>query len=154
MATRPAKPRKSSIEDSFGRKLVLLYNLYTGPFFEKIGRDEGINLTEWLVIATLARHSGIGASQVSHLTGLHKTTVSRVLSQLREKGCVEQLVDPQDARGKILSLTKTGEKIFSRKEEWTHSWSALLTSELSAAEKRLLASMLDRIIESSRKRVA
>lgn len=152
MPTRAARPPKSSMEESFGRKLVLLYNLYTEPFFEQIGRDEGINLAEWLVISTLARHPGIGPSQVSHLTGLHRTTVSRVLSQLSVKGHVEQSADPQDGRGKILNLTKTGADIFSRKAEWAHGWSAMLTKELSATEKRLLAGMLDRIIDSSRKR--
>ncbi len=152
MSTRAVKSTRSSIDESFGRKLVLLYNLYTQPFFEQIGRPEGINLPEWLVISTLARHPDIGPSQVSRLTGLHKTTVSRVLSQLCAKECVKQSADPKDGRGKILNLTRSGKEIFTRRSEWAHDWSTLLTSGLSATEKRTLASMLDRVIENSRQR--
>jgi DNA-binding MarR family transcriptional regulator len=152
MPTRATKPSRTSIEDAFGRKLILLYNLYTEPFFEQIGRPEGVNLAEWLIISTLARHPGIGASQVSRLTGLHKTTISRVLTQLRVKGCVVQVPDPADGRGKILNLTRTGNNLYSRRAEWARAWSALLTSGLSAAERRTLASMLDRVIDSSRQR--
>jgi DNA-binding MarR family transcriptional regulator len=152
MSTRAPKLVRKSIEESFGRKLILIYNLYTEPFFEQIGRPEGINLTEWLVIVTLARHPSIGPSEVSRLTGLHKTTVSRVLSQLRAKGYLDQVADPQDGRGKILNLTRAGNGIFLRRTEWARGWSKLLTSGLSAAEKRTLGSMLDRIIDDSRTR--
>lgn len=152
MSTRAVKPPRKSVEGSFGRKLILLYNLYTQPFFEQIGRPEGINLPEWLVIYTVARHPDIGPSQVSRLTGLHKTTVSRVLSQLRAKDYLEQFADPNDGRSKILALTSSGQDIFSRRAEWAHSWNTLLTSGLSAADKRTLARMLDHIIENSRQR--
>lgn len=152
MHPRAAELPVSSIEESFGRKLVLLYNLYTQPFFERIGRPEGIILPEWLVISTLARHPSIGPSQVSRLTGLHKTTVSRVLSQLCTKGYVEQAADPSDGRGKILDLTLPGQQIFGRRSDWAHDWSMLLTGGLSATEKGTLANMLDRIIENSRQR--
>ncbi|RYE68516.1 MAG: MarR family transcriptional regulator [Oxalobacteraceae bacterium] len=152
MSPRAAEPSASSLEESFGRRLVLLYNLYTQPFFEQIGRPEGIILPEWLIISTLARHPGIGPSQVSRLTGLHKTTVSRVLSQLCTKGYVKQSADPNDGRGKILDLALAGEQIFTRRAEWAHDWSMLLTGGLSDSEKSTLADMLDRIIENSRQR--
>jgi DNA-binding MarR family transcriptional regulator len=152
MATRASKPSRKSIEESFGRKLILLYNLYTQPFFEQIGQPEGINLAEWLIISTLARHPDIGPSQVSRLTGLHKTTISRVLAQLRAKGYIQQMADPNDGRGKILSLTHSGMGIYTRRSAWAHDWSTLLTSGLSAEDKRALARMLDHIIENSRRR--
>lgn len=150
MATRPAKAAKSTLEGSFGRKLILLYNLYTQPFFEQIGRPEGINLAEWLIIYTLALHPRIGASEIARLTGLHKTTISRVLSQLREKDYVKQHDDPNDGRAKILSLTAAGMKIVDRRASWAHDRSAQLTSGLTAAERRAFGRMLDAIIESSR----
>lgn len=152
MLTQAVQSSATSIEDSFGRKLVLLYNLYTQPFFEQIGRPELINLPEWLVISTLARHPDIGPSQVSRLTGLHKTTVSRVLSQLCTKGYLTQSADPNDGRSKVLNLTPSGDDIFARRSEWARGWSTLLTSGLSTAEKRMLAAMLDRMIDNSRQR--
>jgi DNA-binding MarR family transcriptional regulator len=154
MSQRAIEPSGSLLEESFGRKVVLLYNLYTQPFFEQIGRPESIILPEWLVISTLARHPNIGPSQVSRLTGLHKTTVSRVFSQLCTKGYLKQSADPSDGRGKILNLTQSGQEIFARRSEWAHEWSMLLTNGLSVSEKCTLAGMLDRIIENSRQRNA
>ncbi|KRB70651.1 MarR family winged helix-turn-helix transcriptional regulator [Noviherbaspirillum sp. Root189] len=152
MARQPAKQSGNTLEESFGRKLILLYNLYTQPFFEEIGRPEGINLPEWLVIYTIALYPDIGPSRIGHFTGLHKTTISRVLSQLRDKGYIEQCVDPNDGRGKILSLTSAGKKIFVRRSGWAREWSTLLTSGLSAADRRALARMLDVVIDNSRAR--
>ncbi|MGB6053760.1 MAG: MarR family transcriptional regulator [Burkholderiaceae bacterium] len=152
MATRAAKAGKSTLEESFGRKLVLLYNLYTQPFFEQIGRPEGINLAEWLVIYSVARQPHSGASDIIRMTGLHKTTISRVLAQLRTKGYIRQHDDPDDGRARILSLTAAGAKIVERRSAMVHEWSARLTSGLTAAEKREFGRMLDAIIETSRAR--
>jgi DNA-binding MarR family transcriptional regulator len=154
MAARPAKEEKHTLEGSFGRKLILLYNLYTQPFFDQIGRPEGINLAEWLIIYTLALHPRIGASEIARQTGLHKTTISRVLAQLRAKGYARQQEDPEDGRAKILSLTPAGAKIVERRSDLAHEWSAQLTSDLTAAEKRTFGRMLDAIIETSRARSA
>ncbi|MGW7679825.1 MarR family winged helix-turn-helix transcriptional regulator [Kribbella sp. NPDC054772] len=52
--------------------------------------------------------AGVRASDVAHVLGLDKSTVSRGITQLENLGLIERVGDPDDGRARLLRLTTTG----------------------------------------------
>ncbi|GAA1602698.1 MULTISPECIES: MarR family winged helix-turn-helix transcriptional regulator [Kribbella] len=52
--------------------------------------------------------AGVRASDVAHVLGLDKSTVSRGITQLENLGLIERVGDPDDGRARLLRLTTSG----------------------------------------------
>ncbi|WP_427894281.1 MarR family winged helix-turn-helix transcriptional regulator [Kribbella sp. GL6] len=56
----------------------------------------------------LGASTGVRASDVAHVLGLDKSTVSRGITQLENLGLIERIGDPDDGRARLLRLTTSG----------------------------------------------
>jgi DNA-binding MarR family transcriptional regulator len=56
--------------------------------------------------------AGVRASDVAHVLGLDKSTVSRGITQLEDLGLIERGGDPDDGRARLLRLTTVGAERF------------------------------------------
>ena len=54
------------------------------------------------------RPGGLPQSELAGLLGVSKQAVQQFVDELVEEGAVERIVDPSDARGRIVRLTKRG----------------------------------------------
>jgi DNA-binding MarR family transcriptional regulator len=83
------------------------------------------------IAVTLSGYGSARASGLADTLGMDKSAVSRLAKSLGDKGLVEALVDPDDGRGVIYSLTDEGrhriqvassvksDAFFSRVEGWS-----------------------------------
>lgn len=88
---------------------------------------------------------GVRGSDLADAIGVHKSTVSRGISQLEQLGLVERDPDPTDGRARLISLTEVakerlGEVQAMRRERLTHA-----IEDWDDADLDTLAALLGRL---------
>jgi MarR family transcriptional regulator, organic hydroperoxide resistance regulator len=70
----------------------------------------GLELTpeQWIVLVQLWKKDGQSQSLLSELTLRDRPTMSRILDTMEKSGLVERVVDEQDARSRLVKLTRRG----------------------------------------------
>ena len=76
--------------------------------------EAGLNLSQWRVLAAVAEEPGRSAAQVTAITPMDKTIVSRAVSSLMTMGLITKISDTADKRRSSLSATSTGRDIYVR----------------------------------------
>ncbi len=74
----------------------------------------GLTMTQFDVIATLGNQSPLACKELGNKTLVSKGTLTGVLERLEGKGFVFRESNPEDARSQLISLTKSGQKLFER----------------------------------------
>jgi DNA-binding MarR family transcriptional regulator len=128
--------------------MVRLVNLTARPFQEGIGRSHRLGLSEWRVLAVLQAHPGSAATAIAQRTGLDKMSVSRALASLESAGRIVRRPDPDDGRRALASLTPTGRQLYRALRGEAQAREAAVTGSLSAAERRQLTALLERMTAS------
>jgi DNA-binding MarR family transcriptional regulator len=70
----------------------------------------GLTLSQSSALIDIERFGTVKANDLVRLLHLEKSSVSRLVMVLQERGLVKISDDPSDGRSKVLSLTKAGEK--------------------------------------------
>jgi len=97
-------------EEELRQAIELLYFAYRGFTAEpdKILADYGFGRAHHRVIYFVGRHPGITVSELLHILGITKQSLSRVLGQLVREGFVRQSTGTRDRRQRLLELTGKG----------------------------------------------
>ena len=109
----------------------------------------GLDVPAWRVMATLGfRETPCSAQFISQCTRTHKSTISRAVTSLLERGAIERVENEDDRREFNLRLTRKGRKLYEelfprllRKEQD-------ILSCLSPREQMDFAMMLGKIEQS------
>ena len=75
---------------------------------------EDLTPTQYSVLALVRGRGPIGLTELAELEGLNPTMLSRIVKVLDERGLVQRLPAPGDARAARLSATPEGEKVHDR----------------------------------------
>ena len=73
----------------------------------------GIGIPEWRVLATLGQYERMTARDVGAHSRMHKTKVSRAVSDLETRGLVQRAANRDDKREAFLALTGKGRQIYA-----------------------------------------
>ena len=73
-----------------------------------------LSRTQWRVMAVLATCQQMTAQMVADKTGMDKTTVSRAVGKMLERGLVKRCASDQDGRPAPLSLSVAGREMFDK----------------------------------------
>jgi len=71
-----------------------------------------IDIPQWRVLATLSAGNGWTAKAIVASTRTHKSTISRAVEALAQRGLIEAVQSPQDKREYRLRLTLQGRRLF------------------------------------------
>jgi DNA-binding MarR family transcriptional regulator len=109
----------------------------------------GLDVPAWRVMATLGfRETPCSAQFISQCTRTHKSTISRAVTSLLERGVIERVENEDDRREFNLRLTRKGRKLYEE------LFPRLLRKEqdilacLSPREQKDFAMMLGKIEQS------
>jgi DNA-binding MarR family transcriptional regulator len=73
----------------------------------------GLDVPAWRVMATLGfRETPCSAQFISQCTRTHKSTISRAVTSLLERGAIERVENEDDRREFSLRLTRKGRKLY------------------------------------------
>lgn len=119
---------------------------FNQPLYDWIWRDLRLTMPEHIVLYALALKDGITADDIAASTARPKNTLSRGVNAVLRKKLIERRADPRDRRRLILTLTARGRRIVARTVPAFVAHENGMASALTAAERRTLESLLEKII--------
>jgi DNA-binding MarR family transcriptional regulator len=77
-------------------------------------RATDLRVPEWRVLASLFARKRLSMKELSDLSSIDRTTLTRTVDRLQETGRLTRLADTKDLRVTRLALTAAGERLFAR----------------------------------------
>ena len=144
-------------QDISGIELVNLVRI-TGNFIESAtnqfpdlrdisGPRMGI-LMHLMIEEEAGNLQGVNPTRLSHFLSVKKNTISSLLNGLEEQGLIERTLDSQDKRVFYIRITQAGRERISTAMPLRIHYLNQLTSGISAAERQLLITLLDKLSRS------
>jgi DNA-binding MarR family transcriptional regulator len=134
-----------------GRFLPYRLSILSNRISQAIAREYqdrfDLSMTEWRVMAVLARFDGDGlsASEVAGHTEMDKVAVSRALTHLVAAKRVSRRTHDGDKRRSVLRLTAAGWKVHDAVAPLARAHERELLARLGAEERRVLLAILDKL---------
>jgi DNA-binding MarR family transcriptional regulator len=106
-----------------------------------------LSRTQWRLMAVLASCNKMTAGSVADKTGMDKTTVSRAVGRMLERGLIKRSASEQDGRSAPLSLSAEGGKMFAKIAPEALRQEQVLKEMFSEADLTMLTSFLDKFVD-------
>ncbi len=154
--TTPTKPPSSAPETPLRLEQYLPYRLNVVAFHSAraLGRiydaQFGIGIPEWRVVAQLGEFGKLTSRDIGELAQMHKTKVSRAVSELEKRGLVSRSENRQDRRESFVTLTGAGERIYLQIVPLALAFQARWTEGIAAEELKVFERVLSTLTERSR----
>jgi len=126
-------------------RLSILSNTISQAIANDYQRRYDISVTEWRVMAVLARFDGLSAREVAERTAMDKVAVSRALARLVEAKRVSRVTHDDDKRRSVLSLTETGWTMHDEVAPMARAREREVLAKLDAEECAWLTRILDKL---------
>jgi DNA-binding MarR family transcriptional regulator len=140
------KPQASfDIEQSLTFRISSLYGVLSAGTIQELSGTYGLAFREWRVMAILAKHEPLSASDLVARSPMDKASVSRAVASLVRRSLVVVAQGEADARVKVLRLSPDGWDLYQRVAPRSVARQKALLSALTTAERESLYFMLDRI---------
>jgi DNA-binding MarR family transcriptional regulator len=130
-------------------QLSILSNTVSQAIANDYQRRYDLSMTEWRVMAVLARFHGLSAREVAERTAMDKVAVSRALAGLVEAGRVHRETHGNDKRRSVLSLTEAGWHIHDDVAPMARAHERELLAKLDETERQWLTRILDKLLEDA-----
>lgn len=98
----------------------------------------GLDIPQWRILANLASRGQTTAQDIARFTLSHKSTISRAVQQLEDRGLIARTVSDADKRSFALNLTAEGKRLFRQLLPQVLDFERNLMAELTEAEGRAL----------------
>jgi DNA-binding MarR family transcriptional regulator len=128
-------------------RLSILSNRLSQAIAREYQQRFNLSMTEWRVMAVLARFNGDGLSarEVAERTAMDKVAVSRALARLTTAGRVSRSTHNGDKRRSVLRLTAKGWKIHDTVAPRARAHEREVLGHLTTDERRVLTQILDKL---------
>lgn len=93
---------------------VVLADLVTRHTHSVVKAEANLNISQWRVLAAVADKPGRTAADVTNITPMDKTIVSRAVSSLIEADLIKKTRTKTDKRRLSLETTSIGQKIYEK----------------------------------------
>jgi DNA-binding MarR family transcriptional regulator len=127
-------------------RLSILSNTVSQAIADDYQRHYDISVTEWRVMAVLARFEGLSAREVAERTAMDKVAVSRALARLVSAGRVSRVTHDDDKRRSVLGLTEAGWRMHDDVAPMARARERELLARLDAEERAWLTRILDKLL--------
>lgn len=101
--------------------------------------DLHLSLSETMALGELADVESMSQQELARLLGLEKSTVSRLVAGLQQRGWVERQRDPSNRRFYLLQLTPEGREVANRIGQDLRAHHEQLLGALTPHEREALA---------------
>jgi DNA-binding MarR family transcriptional regulator len=111
--------------------------------------ENGLSYEEWEVLGALRRAGPPfrrSAGELAEISDLSSGAMTNRLDRLEKAGLVQRLPDPNDRRGVLIELTKTGQNKWLETTGAGAAQEALMASALSVREKKQLNALLRKLM--------
>ena len=130
-------------------RLSILSNTISQAIADDYQQRHDLSMTEWRVMAVLARFEGLSARQVAERTAMDKVAVSRALARLVGAGRVSRHMHHHDKRRSVLDLTEAGWSIHDEIAPLARAREREVLEKLTREERAWLVRILDRLMDGT-----
>lgn len=109
----------------------------------------GLDIPGWRVLATLGQFGPVSSKQIGSHSRMHKTKVSRAVTDLEARGLVRRDANPDDKREAIVALTHRGTVTYREIVPLALAYEREVLAAFPAGEAQQLEAALDRLAESA-----
>lgn len=109
----------------------------------------GITRREWRLIALVAAHGAMSPSALADRAQLERPRVSRLITELVDKGLFERVGHPDDKRRALLRLTDEGNALYAELFPQTVALNNQVLAALDAEELKVFAGALLKLTEQA-----
>ncbi|MGB3460463.1 MarR family winged helix-turn-helix transcriptional regulator [Rhodanobacter lindaniclasticus] len=127
-------------------RLSILSNTISQAIADDYQSRHDLSVTEWRVMAVLARFEGLSAREVAERTAMDKVAVSRALARLVAAGRVDRAVHDSDKRRSVLKLSAAGWAIHDDVAPMARAREREVLAKLDAEERQWLERILDKLL--------
>lgn len=127
-------------------RLSILSNTISQAIADDYQSRHDLSVTEWRVMAVLARFEGLSAREVAECTAMDKVAVSRALARLVAAGRVDRAVHDSDKRRSVLKLSAAGWAIHDDVAPMARAREREVLAKLDAEERQWLERILDKLL--------
>lgn len=127
-------------------RLSILSNTVSQSIADEYQQRYDLSMTEWRVMAVLARFRGLSAREVAERTAMDKVAVSRALARLVEAGRVSRETHGRDKRRSVLDLSELGWQMHAEIAPMARAHERDLLSRLDVEEQHWLNRILDKLL--------
>jgi DNA-binding MarR family transcriptional regulator len=156
MAPRSAAQRQAAsgplvvLERFLPYRLNVLAALTSNALAQIYEERFGLSIPGWRVIATLGQYEVRTARDIAAHGVMHKSTVSRAVAALEERGLIARRPNRDDRREELLELTPEGRAIYEALAPEALAFEARMLSVLTPAEQDNLAGLIDKLDRHAR----
>ena len=136
-----------NLKTLFSYRLNVLANLSSRIAVAINEREHDLSMRDWRIVALLGAFAPLSLNQLAREANLDKSQASRSVAELIERGLLSRAVDRLDGRGIKLGLTALGRGLYRRVFPQAVARNELLLAALTAAERRALQRILDKLTE-------
>jgi DNA-binding MarR family transcriptional regulator len=126
-------------------RLSILSNTISQAIAREYQQRFELSVTEWRVMAVLARFAALSAREVAERTAMDKVAVSRALATLVASSRVIRRTHTGDRRRSVLRLSSSGWKIHDAVAPLARAQERQLLARLSAEEQAWLDRILNKL---------
>ena len=134
------------LEQFLPYRLSIVSNMVSQAIAREYEQRFDLSVTEWRVMAVLARFDALSAREVAERTAMDKVAVSRALAQLVASGRVIRRTHDGDKRKSVLRLSARGWKIHDAVAPLALAHERQLLDQLTVVERETLSRILDKLI--------
>jgi DNA-binding MarR family transcriptional regulator len=141
----PTQHAPIELENFLPYRLSILSNKVSQAIADDYQQRYDIGVTEWRVMAVLARFAGLSAREVAERTAMDKVAVSRALARLVDAGRVSRHTHDNDKRRSVLDLTEAGWAIHEVVAPMARQREREVLAKLDEHERLWLNRILDKL---------
>lgn len=112
-------------------------------------KKSGINDTECMICSYIYSHENCSQDDVSKGLCMDKTTVTKAMQALENKGVLSRFPDKMDKRRNVLNLTTEGKEKCSRILHIHDEWVSKVMEELNEEEQKQFESYCKRLMKAA-----
>jgi DNA-binding MarR family transcriptional regulator len=109
-----AHPPHIDLDNFWPYQAVVLADQISRYTYSVVKSKAGLNLSQWRVLAAVAGKPGRTAAEVTAITPMDKTIVSRAVSSLIDAGLIKKSPTKDDKRRLSLRTTAAGQTIYEK----------------------------------------
>lgn len=143
---RPPDHAPLELESFVPYQLSIVSNTVSQAIADDYQARYDLAVTEWRVMAVLARFDGLSAREVAERTAMDKVAVSRALARLVAADRVRRQTHQDDRRRSVLGLTAAGWRIHDEVAPMARQRERELLAKLEPGEQAWLRRILDKLM--------
>jgi DNA-binding MarR family transcriptional regulator len=138
------------LEDFLPYRLNVLASLTSNALAQIYAERFGLSIPAWRVIVTLGQYEVRTARDIAAHGVMHKSTISRAVSALEQRGLILRRPNQDDRREELLALTPAGRGIYEALAPQALAFEDRLVAVLTPDEQETFAVLVDKLSRHAR----